>query len=185
MVWAAAILLPVVALIALGVAVLAERSGGGAPDRSLSAADVAASPVPEDRPAPAFRLPALQGTGKIDSAQFRGSVLVVNVWASWCGPCRDEAPQLDQAWNALRGRGVRFLGVDHQDVRADGVAFVREFEIGYLMAYDPEGTLAAAYGAAGVPTTFVIDAQGRIRYGFLGRVRASILERVVGGLLAP
>ena len=152
-------------------------------DSAIGAADFAATPVPEDRPAPAFDLPALAGPGSISLRSPAGSITVVNIWASWCPPCRQEAPQLEQVWTRYEGRGVRFIGVDHQDTREGGLSFVREFGITYPVAFDPGGTVAARYGAVGVPTTFVIAPDGRIAYRFLGKTTAAMLATTLDRLL--
>ncbi len=148
---------------------------------AIGAADFAATPVPEDRPAPTFDLPSLTGPGSISLPS--GSIVVVNIWASWCPPCRREAPQLEQVWTRYRSRGVRFIGVDHQDTRGGGQSFVREFAITYPIAFDPDGTVAARYGAAGVPTTFVIAPDGRIAYRFLGKTTAAMLATTLDRLI--
>ena len=109
---------------------------------------------------------------------------MLNIWRSWCPPCREEAPQLEEVWTQYRFRGVQFIGVDHQDSRGAGIAFVRKFGITYSSAFDPGGTVAARYGAVGIPTTFVIDRRGRIVYRFLGKTRASILAPVLDLILA-
>ncbi len=138
------------------VAFALPRLGASNPSRPsvIGAADFAATPVPEDRPAPAFELPSLTGPGSISLRS--GSIVVVNIWASWCPPCRQEAPHLEQVWTRYRSRGVRLIGVDHQDTRGGGLSFVRQFGITYPVAFDPGGTVAARYGAVGIPATFVI-----------------------------
>jgi len=151
------------------------------PGFTIGAADFSATPVPEDRPAPTFDLPSLTGPGSISLRS--GSIVVVNIWASWCPPCRQEAPQLEQTWMRYRSRGVRFIGVDHQDTRAGGLSFVREFGITYPVAFDPGGTVAARYGAVGVPTTFVVTPDGRLAYRFLGKTTAVMLATTLDRLL--
>jgi DsbE subfamily thiol:disulfide oxidoreductase len=160
-------------------------SSGASPPAALGAADFAARLVAEDRPAPRFDLPALEGPGSISLRSFAGSIVVVNIWASWCPPCREEAPQLERVWTRYRSRGVRFIGVDHEDTRTGGLSFVREFGITYPIGFDPGGSVAASYGAVGVPTTFVIDPDGRIAYRFLGKTTAPMLAATLDRLLAP
>jgi len=79
---------------------------------------------------------------------------------------------LESVWRRYRSRGVQFLGVDHRDDRHDALAFRREFGITYSSVYDPSGTLSVDYGLIGIPTTFVIGADGRIRYEIIGKVTA-------------
>jgi len=150
---------------------------------AIGGADFAARPVAEDRPAPGFDLPTLAGSGSLSLRSTAGSILVLNIWASWCPPCRVEAPQLERVWTRYRARGVRFIGVDHEDSRAGGLSFVREFGITYPIAFDPGGTVAARYGAVGVPTTFVIGRDGRIAYRLLGKTTASMLAATLDRLL--
>jgi cytochrome c biogenesis protein CcmG, thiol:disulfide interchange protein DsbE len=174
--WSAAIVFPVVAVV---VSILAVRVHNGRSDVPAGAViqDFVATPVAEDRPAPAFDLPSLIGTGRVSLAAYRGRVVVLNIWASWCDPCRREASAFEQL--AKRHREVVVLGVDHEDSRGDALAFRRRHSLTYPMAFDPNGSVAAAYGAAGLPTTYVIDASGTIRVRCLGRVTAAILGRAV------
>ncbi len=177
----AAVTTPIVLLAVVAFAL--PRLGAPQPSRpsAIGAADFSATPVPEDRPAPTFDLPSLTGPGSISLRS--GSIVVVNIWASWCPPCRQEAPQLEQVWTRYRSRGVRFIGVDHQDTRAGGLSFVREFGITYPVAFDPGGTVAARYGAVGVPTTFVVAPNGRLAYRFLGKTTAAMLATTLDRLL--
>jgi len=157
--------------------------GAGIDSPGIGAADFTARGAPEARPAPNFTLSLLSGEGSVRLDDFAGKILVLNVWASWCGPCRQEAPLLEGLWHRYRPLGVRFLGVDHMDGRAAGMAFQRQFAITYPSVFDPGGTLARRYGAVGIPTTLVIDRTGAIVYRFLGRLRgpdlAGILDEVL------
>ncbi len=181
---AVAIFLPVV-LVAVVVGVIVARRGPSRPTRpDLSTVTFVASPVPQHRAAPAFRLPLLDGAGTASLDQYAGRIVVLNLWASWCGPCRDESPKLEALWQTDESLDIQFLGVDQQDAKGSARAFVQEFGITYPIAFDPEGTVAASYGALGLPTTFVIDASGVIRYGFLGRIDPVGLQDILQGLIA-
>jgi cytochrome c biogenesis protein CcmG, thiol:disulfide interchange protein DsbE len=138
----------------------------------------------EDRPAPDFELPSLQGDGSITLSSFRGYVLVLNFWASWCGPCRLEAPGLRRASAKYRAQGVRFLGVDYRDDKAAARAFVKGFHLPYPSAFDPAGTLAYRYGLIGFPTTFIIDPGGTIGYRFVGYLQQDVLEAALDDVLS-
>jgi cytochrome c biogenesis protein CcmG/thiol:disulfide interchange protein DsbE len=81
-------------------------------------------------PAPDFTLSLFDG-GQITLGDLRGQVVVLNVWASWCPPCRDEAPVLERAWRAYRDRGVTFVGVDYMDTEPAALAYIAEFDITY------------------------------------------------------
>ena len=181
---AAAIALPVILLAAVVAVIVARRGAGRPAGPNLSTVTFVASPVPEHRTAPGFTLPLLDGTGPTSLARYPGKIVVLNLWASWCAPCRDESPKLQSLWESYRSLDVQFLGVDQQDSRSAASAFVREFGLTYPVAFDPDGSVAASYGALGLPTTFVIDASGVIRYRFLGRVDPVRLQDVLQGLIA-
>jgi cytochrome c biogenesis protein CcmG/thiol:disulfide interchange protein DsbE len=181
---AAAIVLPLVVVVAIVGVIMASRGAGRSTRPDLSTVTFVASPVPEHRTAPAFTLPLLDGTGSTSLARYSGKIVVLNLWASWCGPCRDESPKLQSLWESYRSLGVQFLGVDQQDSKGAASAFVSEFGLMYPVAFDPDGSVAASFGALGLPTTFVIDASGVIRYRFLGRVDPAGLQDVLQGLMA-
>lgn len=137
-----------------------------------------------DQAAASFSLVGLQGTRSISLNEFAGRVVVLNFWASWCAPCKEEAPQLQAVWQAYRDEGVQFLGVDHRDYRSAAETFQRQFGITYPSVFDPGGGLSAEYGLAGIPSTFVIDGNGRIAYRFLGRIDAPLLRAALNAVLS-
>jgi cytochrome c biogenesis protein CcmG/thiol:disulfide interchange protein DsbE len=101
--------------------------------------------------------------GRIGLDELRGTPVVLNLWASWCVPCREEAPLLQQGWRRLaRPRGVLMLGLDMQDVPEDARDFIREFRITYPNIRDPSNTIARRYGMTGIPETFFISRAGRV-----------------------
>lgn len=116
--------------------------------------------------APNFELPAFDG-GTLQLADLRGQIVVLNFWASWCPPCRTEAPIFAQVSEAFRDRGVVFVGVNIQDNETDARAFLDEFEVGYRNGPDP-GEVATEYSVAAIPTTILIDAEGRIARRWIG-----------------
>ena len=121
---------------------------------------------------------------KVSLADFRGKVVVVNVWGSWCGPCRAEAPMLARASRELAGKGVVFLGIDSRDPSKDAAkAFVRRFDIPYASLYDQQGeTLLAFRGTLtpnSVPSTVVVDPQGRVAGSVLGNLSRTTLDDLV------
>jgi len=129
------------------------------PDRGIEAA-LDRGERPE---AQGFELEKLGGGGSGSLAEYRGKVVVLNFWGSWCEPCRTESPLL-QRWHARlseSGRGT-VLGVDALDVTEDALGFVREYDLTYPMLKDSEEEVYPDYGVVQFPETFVIDAKGRI-----------------------
>jgi cytochrome c biogenesis protein CcmG/thiol:disulfide interchange protein DsbE len=121
-----------------------------------------------------FALPLLDG-GEVRLAQLRGQVVVVNFWASWCPPCRQEARTLEAAWRRFKDEGVVFVGVNTLDDEASARAFVQEFGLTYPNGIDTGGRITVAYGVWGLPETFVIDRHGRITYKHVGAIGAATL----------
>jgi cytochrome c biogenesis protein CcmG/thiol:disulfide interchange protein DsbE len=143
----------VVALLALLVWKLVHDEGSGIPSALARG---------EQPPAPAFTLPRLDQEGTLSLADLRGQAVVINFWASWCAPCKEEAPVLEAAWREHRDDGLVVLGVDFNDLRSDALAFMREVGMTYPVVYDRDGELVAKYGATGVPETFFVDRRGRL-----------------------
>ncbi|MFC4121469.1 TlpA family protein disulfide reductase [Nonomuraea zeae] len=136
----------------------------------------------ERRAAPAIEGPTLDG-GEASLAAHKGKVVVLNFWASWCGPCRAEAPVLKEVAAKTKGSGVEFLGVDFKDRQADALAFERTEQTGYPHLFDQPGKVALAFQGtvppAAIPSTLIIDKQGRIAARALGAVTYSDLMRTV------
>jgi cytochrome c biogenesis protein CcmG/thiol:disulfide interchange protein DsbE len=114
-------------------------------------------------PAPAFSLSRLDGMGKVSLASLRGKTVVLNFWASWCGPCKREAPALEKLWQQYRDRGVVVLGVDSGDAKSDARRFLSAHGITYPIVTDPDESVSGGrYGLPGFPATYVIDRRGHI-----------------------
>jgi thiol-disulfide isomerase/thioredoxin len=106
-----------------------------------------------------------------------GQATLVNIFASWCGPCRAEMPMLIEA--SAANPDITFLGIDHMDRRADGEAFVDEFGIDFATIYDIDGDVAFAVGGRGMPTTVVFDRDGRLAGRVVGEVTPTSLEELL------
>ena len=130
-----------------------------------------------ERPAaPDMRLPKLGG-GEGSLADFRGKPLVVNFWASWCEPCKEEAPALRRAQARLAAAGGTVVGVTVDDSTPDSLAFVREHKLRFPSLRDVDGDLGEQFGRTGVPETFIIDAEGRVAAVNRGMVDDDFFER--------
>jgi cytochrome c biogenesis protein CcmG, thiol:disulfide interchange protein DsbE len=112
--------------------------------------------------APGFRLDRLDRPGKLSLASYRGRPVVLNFWASWCIPCKEEAPLLEAVWRRYRARGLVVLGVDINDLRGDARRFARKNRMSYPLAYDGPGKTTTQYGLTGVPETFFVARSGRL-----------------------
>ena len=128
----------------------------------LTSAGKKAGRAAEGEAAPNFTLANLQdGKDAISLASYRGKPVLVNFWATWCVPCKDEMPLLEAAHKKW-GSKVQFIGIDRQDYRPDALAFVQRTHVTYPSAYDPDGTLDGSYRLRGMPTSVFIDRNGRI-----------------------
>jgi cytochrome c biogenesis protein CcmG/thiol:disulfide interchange protein DsbE len=112
--------------------------------------------------APQFALSRLDAPGKLKLASLRGKVVVLNFWASWCAPCKSEAPRLEAAWQRYRNRGVVVVGVDGQDFSGDARRFIRKHGITYPNVHDGPGDIGTKYGVTGFPETYFVDRRGRL-----------------------
>jgi cytochrome c biogenesis protein CcmG/thiol:disulfide interchange protein DsbE len=133
-------------------------------------------------PAPDFTLPLFEG-GDITLSDLKGQVVVVNFWASWCIPCRDEAPFLEQAWRKYRDQGVIFIGIDYLDTDKEAQAFLAEFGVSYPNGPDLGTKIAEQYHLTGVPETFFIAKDGHLGDMEIGPLTEGRLVEAIEKLL--
>jgi cytochrome c biogenesis protein CcmG/thiol:disulfide interchange protein DsbE len=134
-----------------------------------------------NREAPDFTLDLFEG-GTFTLSENRGQPVVMNIWASWCMSCRQEAADMEQGWRDFRDQGVIFVGVNVMDNRGDAEAFLEEFDVTYPNGPD-ESDIYFQYGATGTPETFFIDRDGVIVQKFMGPISAEQLSAYVEELL--
>jgi cytochrome c biogenesis protein CcmG/thiol:disulfide interchange protein DsbE len=113
-------------------------------------------------PAPVFSLEELRGGKTVSLADYRGKVVVLNFWASWCAPCKDEAPELESAWQRWRDKDVVVVGIDVQDFGTDAQRFVDRYDLSYPILRDKHNWTWGRYGLTGLPETWFVDSQGRL-----------------------
>jgi cytochrome c biogenesis protein CcmG, thiol:disulfide interchange protein DsbE len=137
----------------------------------------------QGRPPPApdagHALPVLGGHGESSLASFAGKVVVLNFWASWCEPCRVEAPLLERAQASLGGHDATVLGVTYLDASPDSQRFARQYHLTYPNLRDDDGAFAHSYGTNQLPESFIIDRRGRIVAISRGEIDQSFLNRAV------
>lgn len=155
------------------------RSGGGV--QTAGTVGTTVFPAGHRQPAPTVSGTTLTGT-RLSLGSYRGSVVVLNFWASWCGPCQAEGPLLARLWRAYQARGVRFVGVDVSDTSAAAAAFERRYGIGYPSLPDPSAGIELAFGRVippALPDTLVLDRAGGIEARVVGQVTYPGLKRLL------
>ena len=140
-----------------------------------------AQPV-ERGAAPQFSIPMFDG-GTFSLAKQRGKVVVVNFWASWCVPCRDEAPVLESTWRKYKDRGVVFVGVDYVDTDKEALAFIKEFNITYPNGPDIGTETSHKYRIQGVPETYFVGKDGNLYGNHIGPIDVPTLTAKIEELL--
>ena len=133
--------------------------------------------------APDFALTGFDGRS-VRLGELRGKVVIINFWASWCLPCREEAAYLEQTWRKYQERGVVFIGVDYVDTEKEARAYIKEFDITYINGPDLGTRIAQAYNIKGVPETYYVDKRGILRGVQIGPLKSPILDQKIDELLA-
>jgi peroxiredoxin len=140
--------------------------------RATAAATTNGAPPPSPREgfsAPDFTLDIL-GDGQVTLSKLRGKVVIINIWASWCPPCREEMPAIEKVYRAYKDLGLEVLGINttNQDSEVEAAAFVQQLGLTFPIPLDRTGGVSAAYNVRGLPTTFFIDQEGVIREVVVG-----------------
>lgn len=162
-------------------------SGSGNEQNFISGSGATTFTPPDERGEPIdLRGPKLGG-GEFDVAAHRGKVVLINIWGSWCAPCRAEAPALQEAWTDLEPRGVQFLGINTKDSDAAALQFEKRWEITYPSVSDPSGELQLVFRKSlpptAIPSTIVLDAEGRVAARIVGAGTYTKFKDVVGAVL--
>ncbi len=132
--------------------------------------------------APDFTIAGFDGR-IVTLSQLRGQVVIINFWASWCPPCREEAAYLEQTWRKYQDEGVVFIGVDYVDTEKAALAYIAEFDITYINGPDIGTRIAQAYNIKGVPETYYVDRSGKLRGVHIGPLKSPELDRMIDSLL--
>ncbi len=183
-------LVPLVGVVALAGAVFVlaiSRFSGPAPQRPVGPETLGAGAPPVGRPAPDFSLPLFNG-GPLSLHSLRGKPVLLNFWASWCAPCREETPLLVRLHQVYGPRGVEFVGINAEDTLADARRFIAQYSVDYPVVRMDDERLIDAYAVPGLPTTVFIGAdgivKGKVAGGFVGPEGEKLLIARLDRLLA-
>ena len=130
------------------------------------------------RPAPEFALESFSGE-QVRLSDFRGKTLLVNFWASWCHPCREEAPLLERTYMSFSGKQVEFIGINIMDDRKNAEEYIRSFGGTFVNVYDPENRIHLDYGVGGVPETFFVNPDGIITAKYRGPLTEKMITSYI------
>jgi thiol-disulfide isomerase/thioredoxin len=114
-------------------------------------------------PAPEFKL-ANRAGGELSLSGLKGQVVMINFWASWCGPCRKEFPALDQIYSKYKPMGFQMVAINVESEKADAERFLGQTPVSFPILFDPDNKVSGNYGVSAMPTTFLVDRQGRLRW---------------------
>ncbi|MCU0757970.1 MAG: TlpA family protein disulfide reductase [Steroidobacteraceae bacterium] len=125
-------------------------------------ADAAAPALGNARPAPDFTLPSAGGKS-LSLSQYKGQVVMINFWATWCGPCRQEMPLLDAMYRKYKGMGFTLIGVNVEPDTAAAEKFLKELPVSFPVAFDADSKVSKLYDVKGMPSTVIVDRKGNAR----------------------
>jgi cytochrome c biogenesis protein CcmG/thiol:disulfide interchange protein DsbE len=148
-----------------------------------SASGASGGATPGARQAPAFSLKGLDGQDHSLSG-YRGKVVMINFWATWCVPCRAEMPDIEHEYRAHRDAGLVVLGIDPREGQDPATQFVHDLGVSYPILFDPKGQVYDSYQVTALPQTFIVDRRGSIRLDRLGQVSRAQLEEEITAALA-
>ena len=178
-VWPILILAGIASLFGFGAGILIASNANQPADVTLPPTAVMQF-LRENEPVPDFELNTLDGE-PVKLSSFKGHPVLLNFWASWCPPCKDETPDLIAAYNELKQAGVVFIGIGTQDDTPKLQQFADEFKVPYLIVEDPLGKVSNQYRVLGMPTTFLVDKDGIMRKVINGIVNK---DQVITDMLA-
>lgn len=173
----AAVLIPLFALLAWAATQQRGQPVGAGINQQFGEIDVDRTPAAD------FALDLLNGDA-VRLSDLRGQVVMVDFWASWCAPCRQESAALNRAYAAYEGRPVEFVGVNVWDTQNGAELFLVEFGVEYPTGVDADGDIALNYGVRGIPEKFFLDADGMIRHKYVGPMSDEVLRETLDSLLA-
>ncbi len=133
-------------------------------------------------PAASYPLHALDGS-TAGLAQYRGKVVLVNLWASWCAPCKSETPALERLYEANRGRGVVVLGINQGEDARTAAAFAQSMKLTYPILLDLDQSYGRAYSALGLPTTLIVTKDGHVAWGHDGELSYDEMSQALRPIL--
>ena len=145
----------------------------------LTPAKVAVSDPLVGHPAPNFSVTMLGPTGDqglLSLADLKGKAVVLNFWASWCAPCKEELPLLEQQWEQVQGQDVVVVGIDFEEASSDAASFLQLYHITYPIGLDADGSVASNYGITALPQTIFINRQGTVVKRVAGELTAQVLS---------